>query len=183
MVRSTMSFVQLLNSFWGHALKTGVYILNNVPSKSVLETPYELWKRRKESLRHFRIWGCLTHMLVQNPNELENRSKLYLFVGYPKESRDDLFFYPRDNKVFVLTNITFLEKDHIRNHQPCSKLVLNEISKDDSNINSSSSKVVYKTWKCDQSYHSQEFRESWRNGRVVHQPDCYLGLTETHHTW
>ncbi|KAA0050040.1 gag/pol protein [Cucumis melo var. makuwa] len=47
MVRSMMSFTQLPDSFWGYALETTIYILNNVPSKSVSETPYELWKGRK----------------------------------------------------------------------------------------------------------------------------------------
>ncbi|KAA0046206.1 gag/pol protein [Cucumis melo var. makuwa] len=47
MVRSMMSFAQLPNSFWGYALETAIYILNNVLSKSVSETPYELWKGRK----------------------------------------------------------------------------------------------------------------------------------------
>ncbi|KAA0035676.1 gag/pol protein [Cucumis melo var. makuwa] len=42
MVRSMMSFAQLPDSFWGYALETTIYILNNVPSQSVSETPYEL---------------------------------------------------------------------------------------------------------------------------------------------
>ncbi|KAA0048693.1 gag/pol protein [Cucumis melo var. makuwa] len=47
MVRFMMSFAQLSDSFWGYALEIAIYILNNVPSKSVSETPYELWKGRK----------------------------------------------------------------------------------------------------------------------------------------
>ena len=94
MVRSMMSFSQLPDSFWGHALESAVYILNNVPSKSVSETPYELWSKRKSSLRHFRIWGCPAHVLVQNPKKLERRSKLCLFVGYPKETKGGLFYDP-----------------------------------------------------------------------------------------
>ncbi|KAA0061307.1 gag/pol protein [Cucumis melo var. makuwa] len=47
MVQSMMSFAQLPDSFWRYALETTIYILNNVPSKSVSETPYELWKGRK----------------------------------------------------------------------------------------------------------------------------------------
>ncbi|TYK26489.1 retrovirus-related pol polyprotein from transposon tnt 1-94 [Cucumis melo var. makuwa] len=50
MVRSIMSFAQLPDSFWGYALETPIYILNNVPSKSVSETPYELWKGRKAQI-------------------------------------------------------------------------------------------------------------------------------------
>ncbi|KAA0047414.1 gag/pol protein [Cucumis melo var. makuwa] len=40
----------LPDSFWGYALETAIYILNNVPSKSVSETPYELWKKRKAQI-------------------------------------------------------------------------------------------------------------------------------------
>ena len=94
MVRSTMSFAQLPDSFLGYALETNVYILNNVTSKSVLETPYDLWKMSKGSLCRFRIWGCPTHVLVQSPKKLEHSSKLCLFVGYPKESKGGLFYNP-----------------------------------------------------------------------------------------
>ncbi|KAA0059681.1 gag/pol protein [Cucumis melo var. makuwa] len=179
MVRSMMNFAQLPDSFWGYALETSVYILNNVPFKSVSETPYELWKGRKGSLRHFRIWGCPTHVLVQNPKKLEHRSKLCLFVGYPKESRGGLFYDPQENKVFVSTNSIFLEEDHIRDHQARSKLVLNEIFKSATNKSSSSTKVVDKTKVSGQTHPSQELREARRSGRVVHQLDRYLGLNET----
>ena len=39
----------------GEALKTVAYILNQLPSKSVSKTPYELWSQKKLSLRHFHV--------------------------------------------------------------------------------------------------------------------------------
>ncbi|KAL0546565.1 hypothetical protein IC582_016476 [Cucumis melo] len=167
MVRSMMSFARLPDSFWGYALETSIYILNNVPSKSVSKIPYELCKGRKGSLGPFRIWGCPAHVLVQNPKKLERRSKLCLFVGYPKESKGGLFYEPQENKVFVSTNATFLEEDHIRNHQTRSKLVLEEISKNTTDRPSSSTKVVDKTRNIGQTHPSQELGEPHRNGRVV----------------
>ncbi|TYK01836.1 gag/pol protein [Cucumis melo var. makuwa] len=50
MVRSMISFAQLPDSFWEYALETAIYILNNVPSKSVSEKPYKLWKGRKAQI-------------------------------------------------------------------------------------------------------------------------------------
>ena len=50
MVRSMMSFAQLLDYFWGYVVETVAYILNMVPSKSVSKTPYELWRGHKGSL-------------------------------------------------------------------------------------------------------------------------------------
>ena len=55
MVRSMMSYAQLPNSFWGYALETALHILSNVPSKRFSKTHFELWRRRKPSLNHFRI--------------------------------------------------------------------------------------------------------------------------------
>ena len=65
-------------------------------------------------------------MLVTNSKKLESYSRLCQFVGYPKETRGGLFFYPQENIVFVLINATFLEADHMRDHKPQSKLVLSE---------------------------------------------------------
>jgi hypothetical protein len=42
MVRSKLSYSNLLVKLWMEALKTAVHILNRVPSMSVLKTPYEL---------------------------------------------------------------------------------------------------------------------------------------------
>ena len=49
---------------WGEASKTVVYILNQVPSKFVLKTPYELWAYKKPSLCHFHVWGCTVGTLL-----------------------------------------------------------------------------------------------------------------------
>ena len=55
MVRSMMSYSTLLISFWGHALKPAMYILNLVPSKLVPNTPKELWSGRKPSMKYLHI--------------------------------------------------------------------------------------------------------------------------------
>ncbi|KAA0058244.1 gag/pol protein [Cucumis melo var. makuwa] len=99
MVRSMMSYAQLSSSFWGYAVETAVHILNNVPSKSVSETPFKLWRGRKPSLSQFRVWGCPAHVLVTNPKKLEPRSRLCQFVGYPKETRGGIFFDPQENRL------------------------------------------------------------------------------------
>ena len=67
-------------------------------------------------------------MLESNPKKLKPRSRVCLFVGYPKETRDGYFYDSRENKVFVLKNATFLEEDHIRDHKPHNKIVLDEFS-------------------------------------------------------
>ena len=130
MVRSMMSYSSLPLSFWGYALQTAVYILNVVPSKSIQQTPLELWSGRKPSLRHIRIWGCTAHVLKGKTGKLEPRTEVCLFVGYPKGTRGGLFYSPQDKKVFVSTNATFLENDYMANFKPRSKVVLEELQSD-----------------------------------------------------
>ena len=55
MVRSMMGFASLPISFWGYALESASYLLNRVPSKSVIKTPYEIWTGRKPMLAHLRV--------------------------------------------------------------------------------------------------------------------------------
>ena len=55
MVRSMMSMSELPASFWGYALETTIYLLNRVPTKSIANTPYELWTGKKPSLNHLKI--------------------------------------------------------------------------------------------------------------------------------
>ena len=123
MIRSMFSYSILPSSFWGYALETVMYILNVVPSKSISKTPLELWNGRKASLRHICIWGCIAYVLQSKTTKLEPRSKVCLFVGYPKETRGGFFYSPQDNQVFVSTNATFLEEDYMREFKPRSKIL------------------------------------------------------------
>ena len=64
-----------------------MYILNQVPSKSVSETPKVLWNGAPESLRHFRIWGCPAHVLKKKSSKLEQKTNVCFFVGYPEGTK------------------------------------------------------------------------------------------------
>ena len=55
MVGSMLSSSKLPRFLWTRALKTTVYILNQVPTKVVLKMPFELWKGWKPSLQHMRV--------------------------------------------------------------------------------------------------------------------------------
>ena len=115
MARSMLSYSSLPESFWGYALETTTYILNLVPSKSVSKTPTELWKGRKPSLNHIRIWGAPAHVLVQKQQKLESRTEMCMFIGYPKGTRGGIFYNPKEKKVIVSTHATFLEEDYMNN--------------------------------------------------------------------
>ncbi len=174
MVRSMMSYSSLPDSFWGYALETAAYILNQVPSKTVPGTPYERWSGKKSSLGHFKIWGCPAHVLRQKTNKLSSRSELCLFVGYPKGTKGYIFYSPSDQKTFVSTNARFLEEDYIKNMKPRSRLVLEELlgEKPHTSVMGNIHKPIVER-------PQEESTMPRRSGRVSRKPDRYMSYGES----
>ena len=57
-------------------------------------------------------------MLKQDPSKLETRTDVCLFVGYPKGIKGYMIYDPQDQKVFVSTNVRFLEEDYMIDNKP-----------------------------------------------------------------
>ena len=87
-------------------------------------TPTELWLGRKPSLNHIRIWSAPTHVLNQKSDKIGSRTKVCIFIGYPKGTRGEIFYSTKDKKVFVSTHAIFLEDDYMKNYKPKSKVIL-----------------------------------------------------------
>ena len=98
MVWSMMSYSTLPTSFWGYALLTACYLLNNVPSKLVPKTPHELWTSKRITLNHICICGCPTHVLDKELTKLDSHSEVCMFVGYPREMKGGSFITQRKIK-------------------------------------------------------------------------------------
>ncbi|KAM2746929.1 hypothetical protein PS2_022463 [Malus domestica] len=128
MVRSMMSSADLPVTFWGYALYTAAYLLNRVPSKSVSQTPYEIWHGRKPSLKHIKIWGCEAYVKKLEVTKLEARSVGCYFVGYPKENMGYEFYHPDDQKVFVARTAKFLEDEFVLKGTISKLMEINEIN-------------------------------------------------------
>ncbi|KAL6338147.1 hypothetical protein AAG906_012843 [Vitis piasezkii] len=94
MVRCMLSNSSLLEFLWGEALRTTTYILNQVPSKSVPKTPYELWSGKKPGLNYFHVWGCKAEVRPYNPQskKLDPKTISGFFVGYCIGSRGSGFY-------------------------------------------------------------------------------------------
>ena len=69
-------------------------------------------------------------MLKGKTGKLKPRTKVCMFIGYPKGTRRGLFHSPLEKKVFVSTNASFLEDDYMTNFKPHSKVVLEELRSD-----------------------------------------------------
>ena len=114
MVHSMLSSSKLPKILWSEAFKTIAYILNRVPTKAVLETPFELFKGWKPSLRHIRIRGCPYEVRIYNPQEkkLDPRTISGYFVIYAKKSKGYRFYCPHHSLRFVESrSAKFLDND------------------------------------------------------------------------
>ena len=81
---------------WGEALKIVAYILNQVSSKSIPITPYELWSQKKPSLYYFHVWGCKVEVRSYNlqSKKLDPKTISGYFVCYYVDSRGSRFYFP-----------------------------------------------------------------------------------------
>ena len=99
---------------WGEAVKSAAYILNQVPSKSVPKTPYELWSQKKPSLCHFHVWGYKVEVRPYNSQskKLDLRTIGRYFIGYCVISRGSKFYCPlHTTRVIESNRAIYFEDD------------------------------------------------------------------------
>ncbi|KAL6342405.1 hypothetical protein AAG906_009078 [Vitis piasezkii] len=115
-------------SLWGEAIKTVIYILNRVPSKTVTKTPYELWTSKKPSIRHLHVWGCPTKARPYKPNEkkLDSRTVSCYFVGHSERSRGFKIYDPSTRSLFETGNAKFIEDVELSGREPLRNVVFEE---------------------------------------------------------
>src|SRR6516162_5228628 len=177
MVRSMMSRTTLPISFWGYAIESAMFILNRVPTKSVEQTPYEIWIGKKPSFSYMKIWGCEAYVKRLDSQKLQPKSDKCLFVGYPKETKGYYFYHPQENKVFVALHAVFLEKEFMNAMDSGRKVELDE-DRSETAIDTSLSEP-------DQSHDDMVepqpvTQEVHRSGRIRREPDRYGYLISPH---
>ena len=75
----------LSNTFWTQVIHIGVHILNRAQIRTWRNmTPYELWKGRPTTFKHFCIFGSKFYIKI-NDEKLEKFDSRYdegIFLGY-----------------------------------------------------------------------------------------------------
>ena len=115
-VRSMLISSKFLEFLWPEDLKMAVYILNQVSTKAIPKTPFELFKVWKLSLRHVCVWECPYEVRVYNPQErkLNPRTISGHFIGYVENSKGYRFYCPSHTTRFLESrNAKFLKNDVI----------------------------------------------------------------------
>ena len=129
-----MSQTDLPLYFWGYVLETAAFTLNHVPSISVEKTPYEIWTRKRPSLSFLKIWGYDAYVKCLTPTKLEPRSDKCIFVGYPRETKGYYFCNHQENKVFIVQNVIFLDKEFLSKEVSGSIVRLEEVRETQENV-------------------------------------------------
>ena len=109
-------------------LEIVIYILNSVSTKSVPNTPVELWTSSKVTIQHYRIWRYPTYVFKKKTEKLDTKSKLCYFVGYHEWTKGWLFCDPIEQIVSVRTNVVFLDFDYMIDRKLNDRFDIRELS-------------------------------------------------------
>lgn len=108
-------------SFWGLAVLAYVHVMNRCPSRSRGDkTPYELFHKKKPSVKKFRVFGCAAYIHVQKEQRraLESHTQRCIFVGYPSERPGWMFWDPTTRKLVYSDSAVFDEREFPGTSQP-----------------------------------------------------------------
>ncbi|GJT74489.1 zinc finger, CCHC-type containing protein [Tanacetum coccineum] len=114
MVDSMLSYSRLSQGFWSEAMLTTSYLLNRVPNKRNMITPYEIWTKKKPNLNCLRFWGCRAVVRLSDLKlkTLGERDIECIFVGYAKHFKAFRFYVIEPNDS-VLINLIIESMDAI----------------------------------------------------------------------
>ncbi|GLB41129.1 putative integrase core domain containing protein [Lyophyllum shimeji] len=103
----------LSKRFWCEAMAAYVHVWNRVPTSAVPNTtPFEEWYKRKPSVGHLRVWGCVAYVHVQKDKQghLGSHMVKCVFIGYPDGVKGWKFYNPETRKVIVSEHADFDER-------------------------------------------------------------------------
>ena len=163
-----MSFSKLQISLWGYALETTTCVLNILPCKFLVSTPYEIWKGKKSVFSYFRVWGCPAHVKKHDTYKLESRTEFCRFVVYPKETLGYYFYCLEEQSIFVAKGDVFLEDEYLLRRESESKVVLEEVPDLNTNATSLDENSVPENLQV-------HTKAPLRTGSVPRQIDRYVG--------
>lgn len=157
-------------------MQIACYLLNNVPFKLVPKFPDELWTGRKITLNHILVWSCPARVLDKELGKLDSCLEVCMFVGYPREINGGYFYNPKENKVLISTNATFLEDSYIHEFKSQSKVVLEDMSNSIvASVIPAVESVPINEEKPIEQKNPKELRHS---GRIIRRPNRFMSSGE-----
>jgi hypothetical protein len=100
-------------SWWEFAVLHSLHLYNRTPIRRLdWKTPYEILKKEKPDVSHFRVFGCGAYIFIPEEvrvNKLAPRSELMTFIGYADGVKGYLFMRSPNNVVFTASKALFDE--------------------------------------------------------------------------
>ena len=115
-VRCMLSHAKLSKSFWGEAMNTVVYLINQSPSAPLNgDVPPNVWQGKEVSYDHLRVFSCqaLVHVPKDERKKLDDKAKECIFVGYGDEKFGFRLWDLKVKKLIRSQDVTFLENQTI----------------------------------------------------------------------
>ena len=84
MARSLLKQRGMPTRFWGEAIVTAVFLLNQAPTKSLDGmTSFEAWHGRRPAVHFLCTFGCVVHVkdVRPHPSKLADHSRKMVFIG------------------------------------------------------------------------------------------------------
>nr|GEU41407.1 zinc finger, CCHC-type [Tanacetum cinerariifolium] len=122
MVKSMLSYSRLSQGFWGKAMLTACYLLNRVPNKRNMITPYELKTKKKPNLNYLRVWGCKVDVRLP-----DLKLKTLVDINSIIESRDVIFDEHRFSSVRRLSQRSLKDRTEDSSGLVVSERVTEEV--------------------------------------------------------
>jgi transposase InsO family protein len=85
MARSILRACGMLGHFWGEAVHTTVFLLNQAPTAALNgRTPNQAWYGKKPAVHFLKVFGCVAYIKRPRPHlsKLEDRGQKVVFIGY-----------------------------------------------------------------------------------------------------
>ena len=113
MTRSMLKATNVPNYMWGEAVRHATYVINRVPTRALKNsTPYESLKKRKPSIAHIRVFGCVAHAKIDSHRlkKLDDRSQALVHLGVEPGSKAYRLYNPTSKGIVVSRDVIFDER-------------------------------------------------------------------------
>ena len=104
MVRSSLAIGGVPKLFWLELVLWSVHVLNR-SLKFFLKhmTPQEAWSRKKPSVDHFRVFGCIAYACIpdERRQKLDDKGEKCVFLGVSESSKVYKLYNPMTKRLLI----------------------------------------------------------------------------------
>ena len=93
-------------------MTTVAHVINRMPqAKLGFQSPYQVLYKKKPTITHFRVFGCVCYVFVpeQMRTKMEKKAIRCIFVGYDQQRKGWRCIDPTTNKAYVSRHVVFDE--------------------------------------------------------------------------